>query len=324
MMKLSLQQMMTDLGLSQKIETDRQITGLNTLQEASPTEVSFLENKKYLKYLGNTRACAVFVSPDNASAVPDTCIAILCEEPYVQLAKASAFFAPPMFENSGSEPDIGEGSQIQTGVYMGKNVRIGKQCMIMSGCHIGDNVSIGDQVRLYPNVVIYRDCKIGSHSIIHAGTVIGSDGFGFAMAKSGEYVKIYQNGNVIIGEHVEIGSNTTVDRAAFGSTIIDDYSRIDNLVQIAHNCIVGKYSVMASQSGLSGSTVLQERVIMAGQTASTGHLTIAANSVLAGRAVATKTVKKAGHYAGFPLMEHRQWLKMKNRMKKLISGGESS
>jgi UDP-3-O-[3-hydroxymyristoyl] glucosamine N-acyltransferase len=299
-------------------DTDRPIESINTLNKATENELSFLDNKKYLKDLSTTKAAAVLVHPDLASSVPENTIALLCDEPYVALARASKFFAPKLIETTGEAAVLGKDTTIQKNVYLGKNTTIGDNCTIMFGAYIGDNVKLGNNVIIYPNVSIYRDCCIGDNCIIQAGTVIGSDGFGFAISKSGDYIKIYQNGNVLIADNVEIGANCTIDRAAFASTIIEDNVRIDNLVHIAHNCIVGKGCILVTQVGLSGSTILGERVVMGGQSATTGHLEIAPFSTLAGRAVATKTIKQSGHYAGFPLMDHRQWLKLKGKLQKLL------
>jgi UDP-3-O-[3-hydroxymyristoyl] glucosamine N-acyltransferase len=153
----------------------------------------------------------------------------------------------------------------------------------MAGAYIGDDVKIGDNTIIYPNVTVYRDCKIGSDCIIHAGTVIGSDGFGFANTKDGKYIKIYQNGNVEIGNDVEIGANCTIDRAVFKTTKIDNGVRIDNLVHIGHNCKIGTGSILVSQVGLSGSTTLNHYVVMGGQSGAAGHLEIAPFTTIAAR-----------------------------------------
>jgi len=299
-------------AIDSELETD--IHSINTLNKATNEELSFLDNKKYIKDLLTTNAKAVFIHPDFASSVPKQTIVLACEEPYVALAQASKYFAPNLIETTGEKAQLGKDTHVQNSAFIGKNTSIGDNCTIMNGAIIGDNVKIGNNTIIYPNVVVYRDCVIGDDCIIHAGTVIGSDGFGFAISKNGQYTKIYQNGNVIIANNVEIGSNCTIDRAAFASTILEDDVRIDNLVHIAHNCILGKGSILAGQVGLSGSSILGEHVVMAGKSATTGHLEIAPFTTLAGRAVATKTVKKSGHYAGYPLMEHRQWLKLKSKL----------
>ena len=207
---------------------------------------------------------------------------------------------------------------MEKGAFIAAGSRIGKNCHIMPGVFIGNNVTIGDNTILYPNVTVYRDCKIGAECVIHSGTVIGSDGFGFATTKLGTHVKIYQNGNVVIGDDVEIGANTTIDRAVFASTVIQNGVRIDNLVQVGHNCVIGEYSVLVSQVGLAGSARLGRNVVMGGQSATAGHLSIAPFVTIAARGGVTKSVEKPGVYGGFPLMEHKLWLKLQGKIARLL------
>ena len=299
-------------------ESDIEIAGLNTLKDATSKHISFLENKKYLKDLKQTKAGAVLVTEDLKEEVPSCSIALVADEPYVKLAFASKLFAPPIVQKSGKEPVVGDGTVIMPNSSIGNDTLIGKNCTIMSGAFIGDNVTIGDNSIIYPNVTVYRDCKIGNDCIIHAGTVIGSDGFGFAN-KKGKYIKIYQNGNVEIGNDVEIGSNCSIDRAAFNSTKIEDGARLDNLVHIAHNCIIGKGCILTGQVGIAGSTTLHEYVVMGGQSGATGHLEIAPFTTLAARAAASKSITEKGkQWAGFPLFEHRKWLKLQGKISRLL------
>lgn len=314
---MKLQEILDYLNISQNC--DIEISGLNGLKDATSNELSFLESSKYISSLKDTKAAAVFVNKEFEQEVPAGTIAIVCDEPYLNLAKASKLFAPKLIENDGNEPIIGENTTIMPNVHFGKNVVIGKNCTIMSGSFIADCVTIGNNTIIYPNITIYRDCNIGDDCIIHSGTVIGSDGFGFAHTKDGKYIKIYQNGNVIIGNDVEIGANCTIDRAVFSSTIIEDGVRIDNLVHIAHNCKIGRGSILVTQVGLSGSTTLQPYVIMGGQSATSGHLEIAAFSTIAARGGVTKSIKEPKKtWAGFPLIEHRDWLKLQGKISKLL------
>ncbi len=300
-------------------DSNIKISGLNTLLDANENELTFLENKKYVKDLENTKAAAVLVKKEFINKVPKNTIALVCDEPYLNLAYTSKLFAPKTVEILGDEAIIGENTIIMPNVYLGKNSSIGSNCTIMAGAFIGDNVSIADNTTIYPNVIVYRDCIIGSDCIIHAGTVIGSDGFGFANTKDGKYIKIYQNGNVVIGNDVEIGANSAVDRAVFKSTIISDGVRIDNLVHIGHNCKLGKGCILTGQVGLSGSTILNEYVIMGGQSATAGHLEIAAFTTIAARGGVTKTIDEPKkQWAGFPLMQHRSWLKLQGKIAKLL------
>ncbi|OUR71706.1 UDP-3-O-(3-hydroxymyristoyl)glucosamine N-acyltransferase [Arcobacter sp. 31_11_sub10_T18] len=317
---MNLQDIVENLGLSDvnQLKTVN-ISGLNTLADANQSEISFLDNKKYLKDLESTKAAAVLIKEEFASLVPKSTLALITDEPYLKLALASEIFAPSLIEEYGKDPIIGENTVIMPNVYLGKNVTIGKDSTIMAGSYISDNVIIGSDTIVHPNVVVYRDCKIGNSCIIHAGTIIGSDGFGFAHTKKGEHVKIYQNGNVLIEDNVEIGSNTTIDRAVFGSTIIKNGVKLDNQVQIAHNCVLGEHTIITAQVGLSGSSILGRNVVMGGQSATAGHLEIAPFTTIAARGGVTKSITEGGKtWAGFPLFEHRPWLKLQGKIAKLL------
>lgn len=316
---MKLQELTNELKIS--CNGDFEVTGLNTLKDANSTQVSFLENTKYLSDLKNTKAGAVFVTEGLKDEVPKESIALVCDNPYINLAYASKFFTSDILTNHGKDAIIGDNCTIMENVSIGKDSVIGDNCTIMSGCFIGDNVRIGNNVILYPNVVIYRDCILGNDVIIHAGTIVGCDGFGFAHRADGKYIKIYQNGNVIIGNDIEIGSNSTIDRAAFNATIIEDGVRLDNLVHIAHNCIVGRGSILTGQVGLAGSTILKEYVVMAGQSGATGHLEIAPFTTISARGVVSKSIKEPHkQWAGFPLIEHKTWLKLQGKIARLLKG----
>ena len=294
-----------------------EIGSMNTLTDAKEGEVSFLSDSKYEKELAATKASAVILPAAKASLLPDGVIALVSEEPYMAVAKLSKYFAKPI-RSSAEQPVIGEGSVVYPGALLENGTKIGKNCTIMSGVYVGAETLIGDNVTLYPNVCIYRDCIVGDSVTIHAGTVIGSDGFGYAHTKTGEHVKLYQNGNVVIEEDVEIGANCSVDRAVFGTTLIKKGTKIDNLVQIGHNCVIGEYSILVSQVGLAGSTTLGRNVVMGGQSATAGHLSIAPFTTMAARAGVTKSITKTGIYSGFPLMEHKIWLKLQAKLAKLL------
>ena len=314
---MTLQEIAEFIGLNNQDEIE--ITGLNTLLDSNENQLTFLQNKKYINDLKNTKAAAVLVTKENVSEVPSGTIALVCDEPYLNLAKISKLFAPNVIEMDGEKPIVGGGTKVMPNVYIGKDSVVGSDCTIMAGAFIGDNVKIGNNTIIYPNVTVYRDCTIGNDCIIHAGTVIGSDGFGFANTKDGKYIKIYQNGNVAIGNDVEIGANCAIDRAVFNSTIIEDGVRIDNLVHIAHNCKIGRGSILVGQVGLAGSTILNAYVVMGGQSAAAGHLEIAPFTTIAARGGVTKSItepKKS--WAGFPLFEHREWLKLQGKISNLL------
>lgn len=296
---------------------DGVIASMNTLKEATENDISFLSDSKYEKELSTTKAAAVILPSSKVSLLPEGVIALISDEPYLSIAKLSRHFAKPICDESKA-PVIGENSVVYPTAHVENGARIGIGCTIMSGVYIGTNVRIGNNVTLYPNVAVYRDCVIGDNVILHAGCVIGSDGFGYAHTKTGEHVKLYQNGNVIIEEDVEIGANTTVDCAVFGSTLIKKGAKIDNLVQIGHNSVIGEYSIMVSQSGVAGSTTLGRNVVMGGQSATAGHLTIAPFTTLAARSGVTKSIPKGGVYSGFPLMEHKLWLRFQAKLAKML------
>jgi len=296
---------------------DCTITGMNTLKDAEPGQISFLSDSKYEKDLSDTKASAVILPDSKKGLLPAGVIPLVSDEPYLMIAKLSAYFAKPI-EGGETAPHIGEGTKVYPTAHIENGAVIGNNCTIMSGVYIGADTRIGNNVILYPNVSVYRDSVIGDNVIIHAGTVVGSDGFGYAHTKLGEHVKFYQNGNVVIENDVEIGANTTIDCAVFGSTLIKQGAKIDNLVQIAHNCVIGEHSIIVSQVGIAGSSTLGRNVVMGGQSATAGHLTIAPFTTLAARSGVTKSIPQGGTYSGFPLMEHKIWLKLQAKLAKLL------
>ena len=296
---------------------DIDITGLHTLMEATPSEISFFNDKKYIKQLSSTKAGAVLISKEYANLLPNSTVALITDESYLKLALVSKFFAYKI-ETKGGHPSMGSGCDIDKRVRFGKGVTLGENVIIMAGAYIGDNSTIGSNTLIYPNVTIYHHSLIGSNCIIHSGTVIGSDGYGFAHTKTGEHIKIYQNGNTVIEDDVEIGANCVVDRAVFGTTYIRRGTKLDNLIQIAHNCDVGEHSLMASQVGLAGSTTTGRNIVMGGQSASAGHLHIGDFTTIAGKGGVTKSLKGGKTYAGFPAIEHRLWLKLQAKISALI------
>ena len=298
---------------------DIEIFGMNTLKDAASHEVSFVANSKYIKDIKDTNAAAVIIPATLVGYLPQTSVALVVEHSYLSMAQLSKYFAPVIEDDTLADAIVGEGTKISSKAEIAKGAKIGKNCTILAHVYIGAEASIGDNTIIYPNVTIYRDCMIGNNCIIHANSVIGSDGFGFATNNRGEHTKIYQNGNVILEDDVEIGSNTSIDRAVFGSTIVKKGSHIDNLVQVGHNCEIGEYSVLAAQVGLAGSTTLGRNVVMGGQSASAGHLKVAPFTTIAGKGGITNDIKESGKtFAGFPLMDHRKWLKLQVKIARLL------
>ncbi|WP_294951317.1 UDP-3-O-(3-hydroxymyristoyl)glucosamine N-acyltransferase [Sulfurovum sp.] len=315
-MTYTLSQITKTIGLAYQGK-DIEIDGIHTLSEASPSQLSFFNDAKYASQLPETKAGAVLIDAEHADLLPETSIALVTDEPYLKLALASRLFAHKI-ETRGEDPETGKGCDIDEQVRFGKNVTLGDNVTLLAGCYLGDNVTVGSDTLLHPNVTLYHGTQLGKRCIVHSGTVIGSDGYGFAHTRTGEHVKIYQNGNVVIEDDVEIGANCTVDRAVFGTTYVRKGTKIDNLIQIAHNCDVGEYCLFASQVGLSGSTTLGRNVVMGGQSATTGHLKIGDFATLAGRCVATKSLEGGKTYGGFPAIEHRLWLRLQAKISALL------
>jgi len=298
---------------------DRDIKSMNTLKDATQDELSFVANAKYIKDIQNSNAGAIIVDEKTKEFVPSSAVALVVEDTYWQMALLSKEFAPKLEDTESPKAIIGEGSVISSKAEIANGATIGKNTTIMAGVYVGSNAVVGDNTILYPNVVLYRDCRIGNDCIIHAGTAIGSDGFGFASNKLGEHKKIYHNGNAVIEDDVEIGSNTSIDRAVFGTTIIKKGSRLDNLIHIAHNCEIGEGTVIAGQSGLAGSSKIGRNNVFGAQSGVAGHLEIAPFNTFAARTGVTKTIKESGKvFAGFPFMDHKSWLRIQGKIARLI------
>ena len=297
---------------------DFEVKGISTLQEASKDEISFLENPKYIKYLQTTKAGAVFIKEEFKQSLPKETFALISENPYLSMAYASKFFVKKLIRDKEFETKIEKECFIDKKAHIGANTIIKEGTTVLAGAFIGDNVKIGKNCIIYPNVTIYNNTVIGDNCKIHAGAVIGSDGFGYAHTADGKHIKIYHNGNVILEDDIEIGANSTIDRAVFGSTIIKSGTIIDNLVQIAHNCEIKENCIIVAQTGISGSSKLGRNVIMGGQSATAGHLEIGDFATIAARGGVTKSIKGGEVYSGFPLMQHKRWLKLQALLSKIL------
>ncbi|HEY5994162.1 MAG TPA: UDP-3-O-(3-hydroxymyristoyl)glucosamine N-acyltransferase [Gallionellaceae bacterium] len=294
---------------------DTPIMQVATLEHAQKGNIAFLTNAKYRSQLEATGASAVILGETEADAT--SLPRIICDNPYAYFAKVSALLNPVPQAKPGIHPSavVGEGARIDATAHIGANVVIGAgavvgaDCVIMEGCSIGDNVSIGARARLYPRVVIYHDCLIGNNLIAHAGVVIGSDGFGMAMEK-GRWLKIPQIGRVVIGDDVEIGANTTVDRGALNDTIIEDDVKLDNQIQVAHNVRIGAHTAIAGCVGIAGSATIGKYCRIGGSAGILGHLQIADNVEIASFTLVGKSIREPGSYAGiFPFSKNEEWRK---------------
>jgi len=314
---VKLNELLKNIGLD-TVQKDIEIDSIKDLSHADKNDISFITSEKYIDGLKDTKAGAIFITKDFLDFIPQDSIALICDDPYLYMAYASKYFKKDLLSKEYIKPDIDKSATVSDKATVGSNSKIGENSTVLPGAVIGENVVIGKNCTIYPNVTIYNDTRIGDNCTIHAGSVIGSDGFGYAHTKDGRHIKIYHNGNVIIEDSVEIGANCTVDRAVFGSTIIKRGSKIDNLVQIGHNCIIGENSILVSQVGLSGSTELGRNVVMGGQSATAGHLKIGDFATIAARGGVSKSIEGGRVYGGFPLTLQKDWLKLQAKILKLI------
>jgi UDP-3-O-[3-hydroxymyristoyl] glucosamine N-acyltransferase len=301
-----------------------EIIGVSGIKEAREHEITFIANSKYLQEIARTQASAIIVGQDTAySGKP----LIRVANPYYAFVRVLELFAWRKRKTEygihetaiiGDNVQIGEMVSVQAHTYVGENVQIGDGTIISPFVYIGDDVKIGADVLIYPNVTIREDIEIGSRVILHSGAVIGSDGFGFASV-SDRHHKIPQIGTVIIKDDVEIGANTTVDRAtmANGATIIKQGTKVDNLVQIAHNVVVGEDCIIVAQSALAGSSKLKDRVTMAGHSGVVGHTTIGEDSTVFAKSGVTKDVPAGSYVSGFPAKPHAHELRIQASLRRM-------
>lgn len=288
-----------------KIEGDSSVSvsSFGKIEEATDGQLTFYANSKYEEFLYRTKASIVIINDKYQLKQPIAATLIRVTDAYSAFATLLAKYqeiAQQMLigiqEPSYIPKTVTLGEKIFIGAftYLGENVKIGNHSKIYPNAYIGDNVTIGENSIIHPGVKIYHNCIIGNNVTIHAGTVIGSDGFGFAPQTDGTLKKVPQIGNVIIEDFVEIGSNSTIDRATIGSTLIKKGAKLDNLIQIAHNVEIGNYTAIAAQAGVSGSTKIGNGVIIGGQAGLAGHITIADNVKVNGQSGVNKSVKTEG------------------------------
>ncbi len=304
------------------------ITSVGTLERASVTQIAFLANPKYRRALDATNAGAVIVSPKERDATDKP--RIVTENPYAYFARVAQLLSPRIMFAPGVHPsavvdptaNISSTASVAEFVSIGAAVVIGAGARIGAGSVICSGVVIGPDTELVARVVVYPETQIGARDMIHAGVVIGADGFGFANDQA-SWVKIPQSGRVIIGDDCEIGANTTIDRGAIDDTVIGDGVKLDNQIQVGHNCVIGEHSIVAGCTGIAGSTKIGKRVMIGGAVSITGHLEICDDAVLSANAFVTKSITVPGMYsAGFPLMPHREWLKNAAQLRHLYALAE--
>ncbi len=291
-----------------------EIRDIKGLDEAGEGDLTFLANPKYRKKIATTAASAILVSAPVEGTGKNF---IVVKDPYAALARLLALFYPEERDFQGVSPAafigpgaaVADGATVYPGVYVGQGARIGRGTVLYPGVYVGHGASVGEDCILYPNVTVYRRCLIGSRVILHAGVVVGSDGFGFANPGI-ENRKVPQVGIVQIDDDVEIQANTTIDRGTLGKTWIQRGVKIDNLVQIAHNVVIGENSIVVAQVGISGSTRLGKRVIIGGQAGLVGHIHVGDNVMIAARAGINKDIPSSRIMSGAPAIPHAEWLRL--------------
>lgn len=292
------------------------VSTFTKIEEGQHGALTFLANPKYEHYIYNTNASIVLVNDDFIPSKPLNTTLVKVANAYAALAILLNMVEQAKPQRSGIDStafiamsaQVGLSCYIGNYAYVGENVRIGNNCKIYPYVYIGDDVTIGDNTILYPHITVYDGCRIGNYCIIHAGAVIGSDGFGFA-PEGEKYSKIPQMGNVIVEDNVEVGANTTIDRAVMGSTIIRQGVKLDNLIQIAHNVEVGENTVMAAQVGIAGSVKIGKHCMFGGQVGLAGHLQVADNVTFGAQAGVISDVKESTSLLGAPAINAKNFMR---------------
>jgi UDP-3-O-[3-hydroxymyristoyl] glucosamine N-acyltransferase len=289
------------------------ITGVKGIEEAGPGDITFVANPKYMKFLDTTGASAVIVAPDVQHATKPL---IKTDNPYLAFAKIVTLFAVGARDYFGvsshafvhAEARVDPECAVYPFVYIGKGAQVGRGAVLYPGVYLGDGAYVGQESILYPNVVLMDRCVVMNRVIIHGGTVVGADGFGFAH-EGDKQVKFPQIGIVVIEDDVEIGSNCSIDRAALGETRIHRGVKMDNLIQIGHNVVVEEDSILVAQVGISGSTHVGKKVILAGQAGLVGHITVGDGAIVTAKTGVYKDVAAGEVMSGYPMIPHKKWLR---------------
>jgi UDP-3-O-[3-hydroxymyristoyl] glucosamine N-acyltransferase len=312
-------------------DATRLIRRLASLESADPESVSFLAGRRHARAAQSSRAAAMLVTAALSDTVPASAERIVVTDPYAAYARLSQWFesllslpeppGPPtsIHPSAVVDPAARLGCDVVVGpfVTIGRDASVGDGCRIDAGCAIGAGASVGPGSRLHPNVTLYAGVSLGARAIVHSGTVVGSDGFGFAPTASG-FVKIAQLGSVRIGDDVEIGANCAIDRGALDDTVIGDGVKIDNLVQVGHNVRIGDHTVIAGCAGIAGSATIGRRCMIGGGVGIAGHIEICDGAIIGGFSLVERTVDEPGFYTGaWPLQAHAQWERTAATLKQL-------
>ena len=316
-MKFTASQIAALLSGTVEGDPNAEVWNVAKIEEGAPGMLSFLANPKYTPYLYTTTSSVVIVNKDFEAKAPVAATLIRVEDAYASFAKLLAYYDQMSQDKRGisslafvaASAQCGENLYLGEFAFVGENAKIGNNVKLYPQVYVGDGVVIGDDTVLYPGVKLYRNTVIGKRCIVHAGAVIGADGFGFAPQEDGHYEKIPQVGNVVIDDEVEIGANTTIDRSTMGSTHVHKGVKLDNLVHLAHNVEVGENSALAAQVGVSGSTHLGKNCVVGGQSGFVGHLHIADGSKFGGQCGIMGSIKEENQeFMGTPIQPLRQYL----------------
>jgi UDP-3-O-[3-hydroxymyristoyl] glucosamine N-acyltransferase len=320
---ISLGELAVRFGLELHGEPDVHIDRIANLAEAEPGSLAFLADSRHRRALASTRASAVIVTPADAQRCPVA--ALVCSNPRLSFAQIATFMYPAYISAPGIHPSavIDPQAEVAASACIGAHAvieagtRIGERAVVGSGCSVQRGASIGADTQLGPNVTLYPGVRIGARGLLHAGVVVGADGFGLASSKAG-WVKIPQVGSVVVGDDVEIGANTTIDRGAIEDTVIEDGVKLDNQIQIGHNCVIGAHTAVAGCTGISGSSIIGKRCMIGGGVGIAGQLSIADDVVITGYTLVTASIKSSGSYSsGMPAVESRRWRRMVAHLRRL-------
>jgi len=308
-MKFNAQQIAEILNGEIVGNSEVEVNSLAKIEEGKKGDLSFLANPKYTPYIYTSKASIVIVNKSFTADKDINATLIKVEDAYASFSQLLELYNQIKFNKVGisDKSDIATSSTVGNDVFIGaftsisEAVIIGKNVKIYPNCYIGENVIIKENTILFSGVKIYHDCIIGANNIIHSGVIIGSDGFGFAPNGNTDYKKISQIGNVVTGNNVEIGANSTIDRATIGSTIIENGVKLDNLIQIAHNVKIGEHTVIAAQAGVAGSSKIGKNCMIGGQVAISGHLSIADEVKIAGQSGIASSIKEVGRIVQGPM-----------------------
>ena len=319
----TLQEIVSRLGGEAVGEPAAPLTGVATLDSAGPRELAFLANPRYRARLATTRAGAVILAPGDRSAAAQPCI--VTDNPYAYYARAVALFHPERGARPGVHPTavvdasarVHPSAEVGAHAVIGAGSTIGEGAIVGAGVVVGEGVAIGAGTRLHPRATVYDRCTLGARCVIHSGAVIGADGFGMAPSE-GRWIKIPQVGAVVIGDDVEVGANTTIDRGALDDTVIEEGVKLDNLIQVAHNCRIGAHTVIAGCTGISGSTTIGKHCMVGGGVGFVGHITVCDHVTISGMSLVAKSILQPGTYtSGLPLMPHADWLRNAAHLRRL-------